>query len=338
MSEILLAMRIKYFLRDVGHQVSNYWEEFQEMGYDHAHKLINVPRETLHRQVVNELFLGEHAFEALWKAIKALPLFTTPAPPASVPTGPNARAPAVAVVGQPPDPTYTGLRLYYRKVEQFKVDTYKHSSIQGCSCMRDNKYSGSRCVIYGCRTVLSKKKEFKEDTSGEPCRYRMVWRKKKGMWYLCDEDSHVFHKPFCHSGQITRVVELKVNKEFAKGIQNSRQNTAKYAMKHALALAGKMAGSVSAHVARRAKNHVLNQSQCYFGDDFCKLKKWARDFQELNPGSKAEVDVDDEGRYVFLRARALHSVGPMGPWAHLGTWHGPTWAHMVPRVRYTCKT
>ena len=254
MTEILLVMRIKYFLRDVGHQLWNYCEEFTVMGYSHAHKLINVPRETLHRQVVNELFLGEHAFEALWKAIKALPLFTTPAPPPSVPTvptvptvstgptgptGPNARAPAVAVVGPPPDPTYNGLRLYYRTVEQFKVDTYKHSSIQGCSCMRDNKYSGSRCVIYGCRTVLSKKKEFQEDTSGEPCRYRMVWRKKKGMWYLCDEDSHVFHKPFCHSGQITRQVELKVNKEFAKGIQNSRQNTAKYAMKHALTLAGK---------------------------------------------------------------------------------------------------
>ena len=107
-----------------------------------------------------------------------------------------------------------------------------------------------------------------------------------------------------------------------------------------------MDGSVSAHVARRAKNRVLNQSACYYADDFCKMKKWARDFQELNPGSKAEVDVDDQGRYVCLRARALHpppldTLDPLGPWAHVPTslgpmcpkWaHGPTWVHHESRI------
>ena len=348
MSEILLAMRIKYFLAEVGHLLWNYWEEFTEMGYAHAHQLINVPKTKLHQQVCNELFLGEVAFEALWKAIKALPVVATPAPVPTVPTvptgptgptGPTERAPTasnVAVVKSPE--TYTGLKLFYRSVEQLKVDTYKHSSIQGCSCMRDNKRSGSRCVIFGCRTNLSKKRQFQEDTSGPPCLYRMVWRKRKGLWYLCEGDSHVYHKEFCHSGQITRQVELKVSKDFAKSIQNSRRNTAKYAMKQALELAGKMAGSVSAHVARRAKNHVLNQSACYYADDFCKMKKWARDFQELNPGSKAEVDVDEQGRYVCLCARALHPppLDPLGPWAHgpkVGPkWaHGPTGAHHEPR-------
>ena len=342
-------MKIKKFLTEkVGehHLLWNYWEEFTEMGYSHAHHFINVPKEKLHQQVVNELFLGEVAFEALWKAIKALPEVATRARTATVPTvptGPTLRvptgsnvAPAVAVVESPE--TYTGIKLFYRTVEQLKVDTYKHSSLQGCSCMRDNKRSGSRCVIFGCRTSLSKKAQFQEDTSGPPCMYRMVWRKRKGQWYLCDEESHVYHKEFCHSGQITRQVELKVNKDFAKSIQNSRRNTAKYAMKHALELAGKMAGSVSAHVARRAKNHVLNHSACYYADDFCKMKKWARDFQDLNPGSKAEVDVDDQGRYVCLRARALHPppLDPLGPWAHgpkVGPkWaHGPTWAHHEPR-------
>ena len=327
-------MKIKFFLEEVGHLLWNYWEEFTEMGYAHAHQLINVPKKKLHQQVCNELFLGEVAFEALWKAIKALPVVATPArtttvstvptgPTLCVPTGSNV-APAVAVVKSPE--TYTGIKLYYRTVEQLKVDTYKHSSIQGCSCMRDNKRSGSRCVIFGCRTSLSKKRQFQEDTSGP---YRMVYRKRKGLWYLCEGDSHVYHKEFCHSGQITRQVELKVNKDFAKSIQNSRRNTAKYAMKQALELAGKMAGSVSAHVARRAKNHVLNQSACYYADDFCKMKKWARDFQELNPGSKAEVDVDEQGRYVCLCARALHPppLDPLGPkWAH-----GPTGAHHEPR-------
>ena len=335
-------MKIKYFLADVGHLLWNYWEEFTEMGYSHAHHLINVPKEKLHEQVVNELFLGEVAFEALWKAIKALPVVATPARTATVPTvptvptgptGPTLRvptgsnvAPAVAVVESPE--TYTGLKLFYHSVEQLKVDTYKHSSIQGCSCMRDNKRSGSRCIIFGCRTMLSKKRQFQEDTSGPPCLYRMVWRKRQEKWYLCEGDSHVYHKEFCHSGQITRQVELKVNKDFAKSIQNSRRNTAKYAMKQALALAGKMAGSVSAHVARRAKNHVLNQSACYYADDFSKMKKWAREFQELNPGSKAEVDVDDQGRYVCLRARALHPppLDPLGPWAH-GPKVCPKWAH-----------
>ena len=82
-------MKIKFFLADVGHQLWNYWEEFTEMGYSHAHKLINVPKEKLHQQVVNELFLGEVAFEALWKAILELPDFSTPAPTATVPTVPT---------------------------------------------------------------------------------------------------------------------------------------------------------------------------------------------------------------------------------------------------------
>ena len=181
------------------------------MGYSHAHKLLHVPKDKLYQQVVNELFLGEVAFEALWKAILELPDCSTPAPTATVPTvptvpmvpivpilptvptGSNARAPAVAVV-QPPE-TYTGIKLYYRTVEQLKVDTYEHSSIQGCSCMRDNKRSGSRCVVFGCRTCLSKKRQFQEDTSGPPCLYKMVWRKRKGLWYLCDEQSHVYRIP-----------------------------------------------------------------------------------------------------------------------------------------------
>ena len=100
-----MAMKIKFFLAEVGHLLWNYWEEFTEMGYAHAHHLINVPKKKLHQQVCNELFLGEVAFEALWKAIKALPVVATPARTATGPTGPTLRvptgsnvAPAVAVV------------------------------------------------------------------------------------------------------------------------------------------------------------------------------------------------------------------------------------------------
>ena len=62
---------------------------------------------------------------------------------------------------------------------------------------------------------------------------------------------------------------------------------------------GRLCGSLDDRTARRARNVVIDASNKFYKDDFCKLKQFGRDFLKKNKGSIFELEEKD-GRFVSL--------------------------------------
>ena len=295
--------------------LDKYVEDFRSFGFEYVGQLSGESEPSL-RLICETFEMDAMETHRFMTAVANMPNFTVTSLPTvanlpsvpdmpDVPNVPNvphvpvpllrvaAAAPAVAanVSGH----LLVGIKPVYKTLEEVRAVTLKHSSRQLCSCMRDNNLSGGRKVAFRCRTVLSKSKRGLGHT---PCPYLVIWRKKRqeNIWRLDLQASELKHVIHCTSGQNLRTVELVTDPEFAKNVRNGQKNTARYAGRHALGREGRVSGCVRAHVARRAKNAILNEGATFYEVDWCKLRGWKRDFETMNPGSKCEIEVDEHNR------------------------------------------
>ena len=129
-----------------------------------------------------------------------------------------------------------------------------------------------------------------------PCPYEVVWRQhtKRGetFWDLDTQKSFLQHSTFCPSGQHVTAKELAADTNFTTHLQEGDACTGKQAKAFAERDGNRLHGSVSLRTVYRVKADVLNQSERYYKDDWCKLQNWRREFLAMNPGSVCDIQVD----------------------------------------------
>ena len=184
----------------------------------------------------------------------------------------------------------------YDHWKKARVASLNHSTIQGCSIMANDKKSGGKYKVLGCRSVLSKKKAREED-DGPPCPYVLFWSQdKKGDWKLNQAKSILRHKPFCCSGQAVTQMELLQDDKFIRTQRLAKSSTGKAAAKSALSSHGRLAGSVKDYTARRARNTIKHSNDVDYDDDWSKLNEWGQKFMQLNPQCIFDLEKDEENR------------------------------------------
>ena len=179
--------------------------------------------------------------------------------------------------------------------KEVKLASYNHSNDVSASCMLDSKKSGSHAKIFRCRTVLSRKFHAEDMGPIPVCNYLLHWTKRKTGWHLNAEKSTLDHVPFCLSGERVTTFQLAADPEFVKHCTIEKHSTGKGAAKHALGgKRARIAGSVTDHTARRARLSIQRFNNKDYNDDWCKLAKWGRDWEHLNPRSRCIIKKDHD--------------------------------------------
>ena len=198
-----------------------------------------------------------------------------------------------------------GLEEEYDTWKEAKVASLRYNTAAGCSAMQDRKQCGGRRKVFRCRSVISKRK-LKEMEGPSACPHKLVWSRKKlkgDKWILDKEESHLQHMPFCGSGQKVKRCELKHDPEFIRHCKNDKKCTGPSAAKQALGgKSGRLAGAVDVQTARRARNDITHATDRDYKDDWSKLPKWKRDFEEKNPNSRCVIKTklkDGVAMYVW---------------------------------------
>ena len=327
---------VKSFLQDAS--LSRYESIFEEMGYDDLKHLLKMKPEELIELKDTVNMLPDH-FTRMKQSITSCqhrtitPITSTVSSAGSIPStvgpdlGPVEMGASMVQTGPDLGPAEMGASTV--QIGPFQHDgpspalkasaaplcqscltwddarlvSMSYSSQLGCSAMLDNKASGSRRKVVGCRSVLSKKKRPRTDSEDAViggCPHLLIWTKDRtGTWTLRLDQSHLAHAPFCNSGQYVTTFELVRDSEFVKSQKLGKLSTGKEAAKLALGFHGRIDGSVSEHTARRARNAIKHYDAKDYADDWCKLNEWGQKFMALNPDSRFHLH-DEDGRLVGL--------------------------------------
>jgi len=140
-----------------------------------------------------------------------------------------------------------------------------------------------------------------EGDVGPKCPHTLVWSQSTvtKKWALKIDRSVLMHLPFCCSEQKVKRCELVGDPEFVKQVSTKLLLSGKHAKKMAVGKNGRMDGSLSVRTARRALNEVNRLIDQDYEDDWCKLRGWAREFEDMNPGSRAVIMPDESNRLVI---------------------------------------
>ena len=245
-----------------------------------------------------------------------------------------AAATTCAVTATPPTkrkaPSYD-LPEFCEDTQRVRLESLRHSTALGSSAMRDNKKSGTRKIVFRCKSMLSKRlrKDMTPQNAEGPaykCDHCLTWsfRKKRGGFILNRAESVLEHAPHCVAGQHVSRAELLHDVNFVKHTLNETQTTGKQAAKTALGRGGRLDGSVSSRTAKRASNDVKRYHDKDYDEDWSKIRPWGEEYERLNSTpakSRFDMQTDDQNRSVlkYLGPRVLvKGLWSAGPWARLG--------------------
>ena len=167
---------------------------------------------------------------------------------------------------------------------------------------------GRTTKVFECASVLAQPIQY---SALAPCPYKVIWRQRvkhgQTRWKL-DPTSHLQHKSFCNSGlKITRS-QVRTSNPVTEFLEaSSDKTTGRSICKFVERQMNVLNGGLHVRTAQRLKNDVLNQSERFYPDDWCKLKGWARDFERLNPGSKCVLEPDADNRYRVHHVHRVHA-------------------------------
>ena len=227
-------------------------------------------------------------------------------------------------------PSYD-LPEFCEDTQRVRLESLRHSTALGSSAMRDNKKSGTRKIVFRCKSMLSKrlrKAMGPQNVEGPAykCDHCLTWsfRKKRGGFILNRAESVLEHAPHCVAGQHVSRAELLHDVNFVKHTLNETQTTGKQAAKTALGRGGRLDGSVSSRTAKRASNDVKRYHDKDYDEDWSKIRPWGEEYEHLNSTpakSRFDMQTDDQNRSVlkYLGPRVLvKGLWSAGPWARLG--------------------
>jgi len=287
--------------------LSQYVDVFQDMGYDSLNHLFRMGHKELVALMQITSMKPGH-FARFVRSIRENVTATMDAPSDVAQLGPIPVGPTVIMAARdgvaqngpneigPQEFDDGPLLQVYDHWKKARVASLNHSTIQGCSIMANDKKSGGKYKVLGCRSVLSKKKAREED-DGPPCPYILFWSQdKKGDWKLNQAKSILRHKPFCCSGQAVTQMELLQDDKFIRTQRLAKSSTGKAAAKSALCSHGRLAGSVKDFTARRARNTIKHSNDVDYDDDWSKLNEWGQKFMQLNPQCIFDLEKDEENR------------------------------------------
>ena len=106
------------------------------------------------------------------------------------------------------------------------------------------------------------------------------------------------------------MTELIHDEKFRQTILADKSVTGKEARKIAMVSGGeRLCGSLDDRTARRARNELIDASNKFYEADFCKLKKFGRDFIQKNKGSVFKLE-EKEGRFhrLFVGVQSVLDV------------------------------
>ena len=177
------------------------------------------------------------------------------------------------------------------------VDCLKlHSTKQGRR-IKEASNSGGNRVILLCYT-----NDAQSETNNTPhqCGYKVVLKKSRSKkvllkWSMDRQKSNYQHGAHCISaGKITsREVKMLTRDKSRAKIEEIRQ---RIATTNKISMA-----SVPQSVAVQYRLGCVYSPTNYDGN-WAKLDRWGKEFEEMNPGSKFHLEVDEEGRFKRLFA------------------------------------
>lgn len=188
-----------------------------------------------------------------------------------------------------------------KTTHEVKLWSLRNSTLQNCSTMVDIKKSGSKCKVYRCRSLLSKRIESDPDNDHALCPYTLHWNHavKRGTWKLNTKKSVLLHMPFCPSGQRVKTDELLHDEAFIQHVNTAKKVSGKSAVETSLGGdSGRLDGSVKVRTAWRAVKQIQHASDKDYADDWSKLSQWGPEFERINPQSRFDIRRDGEDRLV----------------------------------------
>ena len=299
-SDVQLTMeKIKVLLQEANiteDWLSKYLDKFQHCGYDSLPQILSMGTADL-QELREDTEMSTGHFKRLRDVINGIKnSVPTPKPVPSASSSASSSAPKRKRT------TYE-LKTRHETTEEVRLASLRHSTQQGYSAMVDPKKSGSKARVYGCTSVLSKKKKVESDEEDDPspaCQYRLhwAWNKKTCEWNLKPKKSHFTHMPFCTAVQRVTKLELVNDPAFVKHAKLAKKNvTGKTSAQEALGgSSGRVDGSVTSYTAKRAVNDIKHVWKHDYKHDWNKLKSWGREFERKNPNAKFHLEVDNEGR------------------------------------------